>query len=162
MDNNLVIAKSAQSVQADLASKGLDCKVLALTESTKTAEMAANALGCDVAQIIKSLIFKTKLTHLPVLVLASGANRVSEKLIASYIGEPIIKADADFTRETTGFSIGGIPPIGHKNLIDHIFIDEYLLQFTSLWAAAGTPNSVFNLQSVDLLDLTHGKVVAIK
>lgn len=157
-----ILAKSAQSVQAVLDTKGLECKVIELPNSTRTAQDAASSIGCDIAQIVKSLIFKTKDTNKPVLVLASGPNRVNEKIIESYINEKIIKADADFTREITGFAIGGIPPIGHKQKIDFIFIDEDLLKFESIWAAAGTPNAVFNLQSNDLLALTDGKPVTIK
>lgn len=159
---NEILAKSAESVQAALRQKGLACKVIVLSDSTRTAQDAASAIGCDVMQIVKSLIFKTKKTHQPVLILASGANRVSEKIIESYVGEKIMKADADFVRDITGFAIGGIPPIGHKQKIDLIFIDEDLLKFDSLWAAAGTPNTVFNLQGTDLLEMTNGRVVSIK
>lgn len=155
------LAKSAQSVQEALSNKGLTCKVIELSASARTALVAADAIGCDVAQIVKSLIFKTKTTHLPVLVLASGPTRVNEKMIESHVGEKITKADADFTREITGFAIGGIPPIGHKNTIEHIYIDEDLLKFDEIWAAAGTPNAVFNMKSRDLVELTRGKIVSI-
>jgi prolyl-tRNA editing enzyme YbaK/EbsC (Cys-tRNA(Pro) deacylase) len=159
---NEVRAKSAQSVQVALQRKGLECIVVEFSESTRTAQDAALAIGCDVAQIVKSLIFTTKETYKPVLVLASGPNRVNEKIIESYLGEKIVKADADFVRDITGFAIGGIPPIGHKQQIDFIFIDEDLLALDSLWAAAGTPNSVFNVKSKDLLEMTGGEVVSIK
>ncbi len=155
------LTKSVQSVQEALVHKELDCKVIVLSESTRTANDAATALRCDVAQIVKSLIFKTSSTHKPVLILASGPNRVNEKVIEAYVGEKITKADADYTREMTGFAIGGIPPVGHKQTINHIFIDEDLLKFDSVWAAAGTPNAVFNLKSKDLLTLTSGKVISI-
>lgn len=155
------LAKSAQSVQDALAKKGLTCRVVELSASTRTAQDAANAIGCDVAQIVKSLIFKTKETHRPVLILASGPNRVNEKLIESLVGERILKADADFTRDITGFAIGGIPPIGHRESIDLIFIDEDLLKFEEIWAAAGTPNAVFNLKGKDLLEMTSGKIISI-
>ncbi|MBI2707536.1 MAG: YbaK/EbsC family protein [Proteobacteria bacterium] len=161
MNQTQTLTKSAQSVQDALASQGLECKVVVLSESTRTAKEAAMTIGCDVAQIVKSLIFKTKSTNKPVLILASGPNRVNEKVIESHVGEKITKADADFTREVTDFAIGGIPPMGHKKIIDHIFIDEDLLKFDSVWAAAGTPNAVFNLQSKDLLALTAGKVISI-
>jgi prolyl-tRNA editing enzyme YbaK/EbsC (Cys-tRNA(Pro) deacylase) len=156
-----VLTKSAQSVQDALGHKGLECKVVELPDSTRTAIDAAAAIGCDVQQIVKSLIFKTADSHQPVLVLASGPNRVNEKVIETYVGERIVKADADFTREITGFAIGGIPPVGHKHKIDLIFIDEDLLKFDSVWAAAGTPNAVFNMQGKDLVDMTGGKVIAI-
>lgn len=106
MNQTQPLKKSAQSVQDVLASKGLDCKVIVLSESARTALDAATALECDVAQIVKSLIFKTKSTELPVLILASGPNRVNEKVIESLLGEKITKADADYTRDVTGFAIG--------------------------------------------------------
>jgi prolyl-tRNA editing enzyme YbaK/EbsC (Cys-tRNA(Pro) deacylase) len=93
--------------------------------------------------------------------LASGPNRVNEKTIETHVGEKITKADADFARETTGFAIGGIPPIGHKQAIE-TFIDKDLLKFEELWAAAGTPNTVFNLKSSYLQSLTNGKIITIK
>jgi prolyl-tRNA editing enzyme YbaK/EbsC (Cys-tRNA(Pro) deacylase) len=86
---------------------------------------------------------------------------VDEKLIESYVGEKITKADADFTKEVTGFAIGGIPPIGHKQKIDLLFIDKNFLKYDSLWATAGTPNAVFNLKGEDLLSMTNGKIVTI-
>jgi prolyl-tRNA editing enzyme YbaK/EbsC (Cys-tRNA(Pro) deacylase) len=156
------LAKSAQSIQAALAKKGLECKVVELSDSTRTAQDAASSIGCEVSQIIKSLIFKTKTTHKPVLILASGPNRVNEKVIESYVGEKITKADADFVRDVTGFAIGGIPPIGHKQNIEFIFVDEDLFKFDSIWAAAGTPNAVFNLKVQDLVEMTDGRVVSIK
>ena len=159
---NQTLAKSAQSVQDVLVNKGLECKVIQLLESTRTAQDAASTIGCNVAQIVKSLIFKTRQTHQPVLILASGANRVNEKVIESHVGEKIAKADADFVREVTGFAIGGIPPVGHKHPIDLIFIDEDLLKHDSVWAAAGTANAVFNMTSKDLLEMTKGKIVSIQ
>lgn len=156
-----MLKKSAQSVQDALSYKGLECTVVEFPASTRTAVEAAAAIGCEVAQIVKSLIFKTKETGKPVLVLASGSNRVDEKLIEQAVGEKIIKADADFVREVTGFAIGGIPPIGHKQKIECIFIDEDLLKFDALWAAAGTPNAVVTLRSPDLLEMTGGKVIKV-
>src|SRR5271156_3889383 len=156
-----MLNKSAQSVQDVLTKKGINVRVVEFPASTRTAEDAAKAIGCQVAQIVKSLIFRTKRTNRPILVLASGVNRVNEKTIAQVVGEEIGKADADFTREVTGFAIGGIPPVGHKTKIETL-IDEDLLQFEELWAAAGTPNAVFNLKSADIADLTEGKIISIK
>ncbi|STX81607.1 YbaK/aminoacyl-tRNA synthetase associated region [Legionella busanensis] len=161
-DENKILSKSAQSVQQALVEKGLAFEVVELAASTRTAIDAANTIGCDVAQIMKSLLFCIKKTKQPVLVLASGINRVNEKAIEQWVGEKIVKADADFTRDITGFAIGGVPPIGHKQTITHIFIDEDLLKYKILWAAAGTPNAVFSLSSSDIESLTHGKVIAIK
>lgn len=156
------LSKSAQSVQDVLSKKGLTFEVLELSASTRTANDAAATIGCEVAQIVKSLLFFAEKSKQPVLILASGVNRVNEKAIAKIIGEVIVKADADFTREITGFVIGGIPPIGHKKKINHILIDEDLLTFEKLWAAAGTPNAVFSLSSRDLESLTEGKICSIK
>lgn len=159
---NQIRAKSAQSVQNVLVQKGLDCAVVELPESTRTVLDAAKAVGCDVSQITKSLIFKTRSENLPVLILASGSNRVNEKAIEAHLGQKIVKADAEYARDITGFAIGGIPPIGHKSSIRFIFIDEDLLQYDSIWAAAGTPNSVFNMTPKDLVAMTGGTVICIK
>jgi prolyl-tRNA editing enzyme YbaK/EbsC (Cys-tRNA(Pro) deacylase) len=156
------LTKSAQSVQDALRLKGIEnSKVLELSDSTRTAVDAAAAIGCDVAQIVKSLIFKTQETEKAVLILVSGKNRVDERIIESHIGEKITKADAAFTREVTGFAIGGIPPIGHKQIIPFIFIDEDLLGFESVWAAAGTPNAVVNLETKDFPQVTGGKAISL-
>ncbi|MDP3533605.1 MAG: YbaK/EbsC family protein [Alphaproteobacteria bacterium] len=162
MTQSQALSKSAQNVQEFLSQKGLNFKVVELAESTRTADDAARAIGCEVAQICKSLIFKTKNTHKPVLVLASGINRVNEKIIETQVGEKIIKADADFTRDITGFVIGGIPPFAHKKSIDFILIDEDLLQFDEIWAAAGNPNAVFSLKGSDLKEITKGQIISIK
>lgn len=156
-----MLSKSAQIVQDALEEKGLEFNVVELSESTRTAENAARSIGCTVGQIVKSLIFITKDTHMPVLVLASGPNRVNEKAIAALLGEKLEKADAAFARDVTGFAIGGIPPVGHKQAITTL-IDEDLLTYTDLWAAAGTPNAVFQLGAQSLPELTNGKVVSIK
>ena len=156
-----MLSKSAQNVQNALLEKHLEFKVIELPSSTRTAVEAAETIGCDVAQIIKSLVFQTKKSHKPILVLASGVNRVNEQVLSELVGEKIEKADADFTRKVTGFAIGGVPPVGHNQHIE-TFIDEDLLKFNKLWAAAGTPNAVFSLDSANLKDLTQGKVVVIK
>ena len=157
---NQLLTENASNIQDVLVDKGFNHKVIELSESTRTALDAASTIGCSVGQIVKSLIFKTKLTDKPILILVSGQNRVNEKNIENLVGEQIIKADASFTKKVTGFAIGGIPPVGHKENIDFIFIDEDLLKFESIWAAAGTPNAVFNLQSKDLLQMTKGKVMS--
>ena len=155
------LSKSAQSVQNVLTNKGfVKFKVVELLASTRTAQEAADTIGCEVAQIVKSLVFRTKKTNRPILILASGINRVNEKFIEKQIGKKITKADAEFTREHTGFAIGGVPPLGHKQSIT-TFIDEDLLNYEILWAAAGTPNAVFDLHSADLKELTNGIVISI-
>lgn len=155
------LTKSAASVQDALNEAGLTCKVLELPSSTRTANDAASNIGCDISQIVKSLIFKTKNTCQPILVLASGLNHVNEKQIESYIKEKIIKADADFVKNITGFSIGGVPPMGHKTPIDRVFIDQDLMKLDDVWAAAGTPNAVFCIKSKDLVNVTRGNIISI-
>ena len=148
---------SALKVQAALGDR---FQALEFEESTRTAADAAAAIGCTVAQIAKSLIFRGAASGKPVLVVASGAGRVDEKKVAREIGEKIARADADFVRDATGFAIGGVPPVGHKTP-PLTLIDEQLLQFDEIWAAAGTPNAVFRLTPADLVALTGGRVAAI-
>ncbi|MBT3389917.1 MAG: YbaK/EbsC family protein [Chloroflexi bacterium] len=155
------LSASAQRVQDALNIIGLNLHVVELPGSTRTAADAAASIGCTVAQIAKSLIFRLKSSDQALLVIASGGNRVDEKLLAKHIGEKIGKADADFVRAQTGFVIGGVPPVGHSTKI-HTFIDEDLFQFDDIWAAAGTPNAVFRLTPDNLLRATQGQVIAVK
>ncbi len=159
MPSNL--SSSAQKVQDALAARGLALTVVELPQSTRTAAEAAAAVGCTVGQIVKSIVFRAAETQRPVLVITSGANRVSEKAIAALLGEPLAKADADFVRTRTGFVIGGVPPMGHVET-PVTFIDEDLMAYGEIWAAAGTPNAVFRLAPSDLLALTSGRVVKVK
>jgi prolyl-tRNA editing enzyme YbaK/EbsC (Cys-tRNA(Pro) deacylase) len=159
MPSNL--SASAQKVQDALAAHGLALTVVELPQSTRTAAEAATAVGCTVGQIVKSIVFRAAQTNRPVLVITSGANRVSEKAVAALLGEPLAKADADFVRTRTGFVIGGVPPLGHVEP-PITFIDEDLLTYGEIWAAAGTPNAVFRLTPADLLALTSGKVAKVK
>jgi len=135
-------------------------RVLEFEESTRSSAEAAAAVGCAVAQIAKSLIFRAAASNRPVLVVASGVNRVDEAKVAEAVGEAIARADADFVREATGFAIGGVPPVGHANP-PTVLIDRSLMAFAEIWAAAGTPNAVFRLTPADLVELTGGRVVAI-
>ena len=154
------LSQSAMRVQLALSAIGLQLEVIELPDSTRTSLEAAQALGCQVGQISKSIIFKALTTQRPVLVIASGSNRVNEKLIACLVGEEIGKADADFVRSRTGFVIGGVPPLGHTEPIE-TFIDQDLFQYSEIWAAAGTPHAVFQLRPEDLLRMTHGKLISI-
>lgn len=154
------LSSASQRIQDLLESLGFDYTVIELPDTTRTAIDAANSVGCTVGQIAKSLIFRGKRTGKPILIIASGSNRVNEKRIAEYIGEPIEKADAEFVRTATGFAIGGVPPLGHLQDI-RTFIDEDLLQHERIWAAGGTPNSVFQLEAEDLQDMTGGEVAPI-
>jgi prolyl-tRNA editing enzyme YbaK/EbsC (Cys-tRNA(Pro) deacylase) len=155
------LSPSAQKVQQALNAFDLPLQVLELPASTRSAVEAAQAIGCRVEQIAKSLIFRSSQSERPVLVIASGPNRVNEKKIGELLGEPIGKADADFVRQRTGFVIGGVPPLGHAEPLE-TFIDEDLLKLDEIWAAAGTPNAVFCLKPADLVKITSGRVVAVK
>lgn len=158
---NESLSASAHKVQQALQALGLDLQVVELPGSTRTAVEAAQAVGCQVGQIVKSLVFKAKRSQRPILVVASGPNRVDERRVEAMIGEPLGKADADFVRQQTGFVIGGVPPLGHVQKLQ-TFIDEDLLQYEEIWAAAGTPHAVFRLTPGDLVKMTGGRVAAIK
>jgi prolyl-tRNA editing enzyme YbaK/EbsC (Cys-tRNA(Pro) deacylase) len=151
------LSPSCRRVQDALAGRGLAREIQELAESTRSAAEAAAALGCGVAQIAKSLVFRGTATDGVVLVIASGAHRVDEAKVAALVGEPIAKADAAFVRERTGFAIGGVPPIGHVSP-PRTLIDEDLLGWDEIWAAAGTPNSIFKLSPGELVALTGGEV----
>ncbi len=155
------LSPSARKVQQALESLGMSLEVVELPDSTRTAVEAAQAVGCQVGQIVKSLVFKAKRSQRPILVIASGQNRVNERLIEALISEPLGKADADFVRLHTGFAIGGVPPVGHAEPLE-TFVDEDLLQFDQLWAAAGTPHAVFRLTPAELVKITGGQLVKLK
>ena len=155
------LSRSARRVQEVLSRLGNDFEVVELPYTTRTAIDAATAIGCSVEQIAKSILFRTVNDKKPVMVIASGTNRVNESKLAEFVGEPVEKADADYVREKTGFVIGGVPPIGHPQPIRTV-IDEELLALGELWAAAGTPKSVFKLSPTSLLEMTAGTVTSIK
>jgi prolyl-tRNA editing enzyme YbaK/EbsC (Cys-tRNA(Pro) deacylase) len=148
-------------VQTALLTLDFPYQVVEMPQTTRSAAEAADAIGCKVEQIAKSLIFKTRQTGAPILIIASGVNRVKEKKIETVLGERLDKADADFVRERTGFAIGGVPPLGHSSTLE-TFIDEDLLQHQEIWAAAGTPFAVFRLTPSDLVKMTGGRVIAVK
>ena len=155
------LSSSAQKVQDQIKSLGFDYTVIEHAESTRTAQEAADRAGCELGQIVKSLIFRGKESGKPILVLTSGANRVDEKRISEYAGEAIGRADADFVRSVTGYAIGGVPPLGHVQNME-TYIDEDFLQYETIWAAAGTPNAIFELKTSDLQKLTDGRIVQVK
>jgi prolyl-tRNA editing enzyme YbaK/EbsC (Cys-tRNA(Pro) deacylase) len=154
------LSPSALKVQKALNAIGLQLEVVELPASTRTAQEAAQAVGCQVGQIAKSIIFQASLSHRPILVIASGPNRVNEKVIEALVGEAIVKADADFVRQRTGFVIGGVPPVGHIETLD-TFLDQDLLLYQEIWAAAGTPHAVFRLTPGDLLRMTSSSVIKV-
>lgn len=155
------LSSSAQKIQDLLNSLGYNYIVIEHAESTRTAQEAADRAGCELGQIVKSLIFKGKESGKPILVLTSGANRVDEKRISEYAGEHISRANANFVRAVTGFAIGGVPPVGHVQKME-TYLDEDFLQYQTIWAAAGTPNAIFELKTEDLQKMTDGKIVMVK
>ena len=150
-----------EKVREALVGLGYGYCPVVLPKSARTSVEAAEALGCDVAQIAKSLVFRGRDSGRGVLVVASGVNRVDEKRLGRTIGEKVQKPDADFVTEVTGFTIGGVPPVGHANPLETL-IDEDLLQYEVVWAAAGNPKAVFSLDPKDLESMTGGRVTQIK
>lgn len=157
----ITLSPSAQKIQDLLKSLGYDYTVIEHAESTRTAMDAAERAGCELGQIVKSLIFKGQQSGKPILVLTSGANRVDEMRIREYAREKIWKADADFVKTVTGYAIGGVPPVGHIQKME-TYLDEDFLQYETIWAAAGTPNAIFELRTSDLQKMTEGKIVRVK
>jgi len=152
---------SADRVRQALSVLGHRADVREFDATTRTSADAAAAIGCTVAQIAKSLVFRAVGSNRAVLVIASGVNRVDEKLLAAALGDRIAKADAAFVRDKTGFAIGGVAPVGHSEA-PITFIDRDLLTHPEIWAAAGTPHSVFRLTPQELVAITGGRVIAIK
>ena len=151
---------SLQRVQQALQAHQLDSQVLELPSSTRTAQEAALAVGCAVNQIVKSLVFKTVPRGRPILILTSGANKVDEEHMSRIIGEKITFASADFVRDQTGFAIGGVSPFGLKQEIS-TYLDQDLLQYPAIWAAAGSPRAVFSISPQDLVSSTGAVPVAV-
>ncbi len=155
------LSASAQKVQDALRARGFEYEVQESAQATRTAAEAARAVKCDVGQIAKSLVFRTGTTGRAILVITSGANTVNEWRIGVLLKETLEKAPLAFVREHAGYSVGGIPPLGHAKPME-TFIDEDLLRHESIWAAAGTPNALFRLASADLVPMTGGKVIRVK
>jgi prolyl-tRNA editing enzyme YbaK/EbsC (Cys-tRNA(Pro) deacylase) len=139
---------------------GLDIEIVTHAQSTRTAEEAAAACGCTVGQIVKSLVFRGKTSGAPILLLVSGANRVNEKGVAAAIGEALNRPDAAYVREVTGYAIGGIPPLGHAMPLK-TFIDRDLIRYETVWAAAGTPESVFRVAPGALAAAASATVLSV-
>ncbi|MGI2293579.1 YbaK/EbsC family protein [Paenibacillus sp. GXUN7292] len=154
------LKESAQKVQIELARRGFANVVIELPGSTRTAQEAADQIGCSVAQIAKSIIFRINETDEPLLIVTSGTNRVNEKHVSKMLNVKLSKADADFIREKIGYVIGGVPPIGHLAPVKTL-IDEDLRQYAAIWAAGGHPFAVFELTFEQLVDMTGGQVTAV-
>jgi len=158
-DTGSELSASARRVQEAIEARGFDYRVFELEVPVRTAADAARAVGCETAQIAKSIIFRSH-SGRGVLVITSGANRVDEARVAELLGEPIGRAEPDFVREVTGFAIGGIPPLGHATALA-TFVDEDLLKLPAIWAAAGHPNALFQLAPADLPALSGGHVAKV-
>lgn len=155
------LSASAQKVQDALREKGSTCVVIEHEKTTRSARDAAEAVGCSVAQIAKSLIFRLRSSGQGVLIITSGANRVNEARVGEQLNDGLEKADAEFVEAATGYAIGGVPPLAHRAPFETL-IDEDLLKFDEIWAAAGTPNAVFKISPEELLRLTGGRLVRVK
>lgn len=136
------LSRSAARVQQALEAAGIESRVVELPQTTRSAQEAAAAIGCEVEQIAKSVVFRRVDTGSPVLVVLRGVDRVDTRRLAEHVGSAVERASPDFVREATGFAIGGVPPLGHDSPIETI-VDAGLLRYGVVWAAAGTPNAVF-------------------
>ncbi len=153
---------SAQKVAQAARELGLPIEIVEFEQTTRTAQDAADAVGCQVAQIVKSLIFVVD--GQPVVALVSGANRLDERKLAALRGvsrKRVKRASADAVKEATGFSIGGVPPFGHSSRLP-VYVDEDLTRFDVVWAAAGTPFAVFAVTPDDLVRASGGTVADLK
>ncbi len=152
---------SLRRVRDALAAEGFEVAMTTFPESTRTSAEAAAAIGCTVGQIAKSLVFRAVESDRPVLVIASGDNRVDTGKVTALLGEKIKRADPDFVRARTGFAIGGVSPVAHKEP-PLVLIDRDLLAHDRIWAAAGAPNAVFPLAPRDLEALTGGRIADVR
>jgi Cys-tRNA(Pro) deacylase len=155
------LSPSSEKVQQALISAGFSNKVIEMKTPTRSAAEAAETVGCQVGQIAKSLVFRGQSTQRPVLVIASGANRVDEGKLAAALDEPMAMARPDDVRALTGFAIGGVPPLGHQTPMKTL-IDADLMTHELIWAAAGTPRAMFSLTPDDLLRMTGAEVKDIR
>jgi prolyl-tRNA editing enzyme YbaK/EbsC (Cys-tRNA(Pro) deacylase) len=152
------MSKSLKRVRQNAIDLGLNVEIIELTIQTKTAAEAASAMGCCPDQILKSIIFLGQDTNKCVLFMTAGGNRVDEDKASAIVGEPLGRADAAVIRTQTGFAIGGVSPIGHITDVQK-FIDPTLMAFETIWAAAGTPHSMFSIDPQTLADATGAKIV---
>lgn len=154
--DNVQLKSSSTRVRDFLLSQNARADIITLPSACRTSQQAADALGCSVAQIAKSVIFRNADTDTPVLIVASGVNRVDVDKVQSALGITLGKANASFVKRTVGFVIGGVAPIAHAGPVQTL-LDPDLQQYTSIWAAAGTPETVFELTPAELARLTGGQ-----
>ena len=155
-----ILPRGARRVRAALLELGLPADIVQLADSTRTAPEAAAAVGCELGAIVKSLVMRGTSTHTPVLALVSGDNRADVALIEAVLDEPVERPDAAYVREVTGYAIGGIPPVGHPQPVRTV-MDEDLLRFDTVWAAAGHPHAVFGIAPAELARATGAQVLAL-
>jgi prolyl-tRNA editing enzyme YbaK/EbsC (Cys-tRNA(Pro) deacylase) len=146
-----------ERVRDALSRAGVGAEIVELPGAARTARAAAEYLGCEVAQIANSLVFRAEASDAALLVMSSGAKRVDVARLAALVGEPVGKADADFVRSRTGFAIGGVAPVGHG--LTRTYVEKSLAAHAALWAAAGHPHTVFRLTYADLVRITAGAEV---
>ena len=151
---------SQEKVIEAFKEENINIEILNLDVSTKTSQEAADAVNCDIKQIAKSIVFFESTKNKLVQIFVSGPNRVNFESFQNQTNLSIEKADADYVRENTGFAIGGVAPLGHKNSPLY-FMDNTLVEFEEVWCAAGTPSSLFKLKTEDLLRVTEAKIVNI-
>jgi prolyl-tRNA editing enzyme YbaK/EbsC (Cys-tRNA(Pro) deacylase) len=154
------LPRAAQRVADALKSRGHTGEIRLLGDSARSAAEAAEALGVDQQQIVKSLVFRARQSDQPILALIGGTSRVDPQLLAQHVGEPVERAEAGWVREQTGFAIGGVPPLGHAAGLRTV-ADRALVELTQLWAAAGTPHAVFPLRGDELARLTGAELAPI-
>lgn len=154
----MTLPDAAQRVEAALRAAGSDITVSIMPASTRTAEDAATACNCPLGAIVKSLVFRAD--DQAVMVLTSGANRVHEKRLGRVIGVKLARADADFVRDATGFAIGGVSPLAHATPVKMV-MDQDLMAFETIWAAAGTPHAVFPITPQQLAEITDAEILTV-
>lgn len=155
------LSASARRVEAALRQRGIAAAVREIPAGTRTAAEAADAIGCRLEQIAKSIVFRTRDSDCAILVILRGTDRVDESRVAALVGEPVSRAKPDFVRERTGYVIGGVPPTGHTQPLASI-VDDGLLEIQEIWAAAGTPNAVVRLTPEELLRAADGRVAQVR
>ncbi len=151
--------RGPERVKAALEALSLDCEVLTLPGSTRTAEDAAEAVGCSVGEIAKSLVFRVG--DRAVVAVVSGGDRIDTARLSEAVGAEVGRADAGFVRAATGFAIGGVPPLGHAGPVA-LFMDRGLFRFARVWAAAGSPFSVFAIEPERLRDAAGARVADLR
>jgi prolyl-tRNA editing enzyme YbaK/EbsC (Cys-tRNA(Pro) deacylase) len=154
MSSAVLQSPSVERVRDALSRAGLASAIVELPGAARTAQAAADYLGCEVGQIANSLVFRAQASDQALLVMSSGAKRVDVARLSALVGEPVGKADADFVRRQTGFAIGGVPPVGHD--LKRTFVEKSLAAYRELWAAAGHPHTVFRLSYEELVRITGG------